>query len=516
MVVRVMQDDFGVYNLCSYSFKILIIFILFQNLKIFMGTENFSNTIKKRHLSTKAAASLEDWGSLDIGECKWTSSGKFFVGAFNSEAEGLLLRVWSLQCSAIGEWELLPAKSYQLNDIQFKCPVDGCPNGGERLFEMSSWDDGEKGFAVAFLSLHSSSKHNSRVDNLCIWKSEIDKPDSVDEIIDLTHLIPSYELYGGFRQLTLSPDGSTLVCSLPNFGEDPELLIIKNPLDRNNLRLFHHSLEPFAHIITWAPDSRLLAVWGGSQITFLEVNADVTSNRPIIGSVVLEEQVWGYPHPLRFLRKSSLDSNNFLYVLGNTIKCFQIRFNSAEFAASAGASSATYRPPSIVPFFSIQVNRYLEFGWLCEDPHLPVFYALKRSAHPVELHCYSLNHLRLLTQESGDNFPRFELDKSHTSRIWQHPTGHLSGRHQLEANPRFPVLGVVEWEGPTFKVTCVDTSVASVRLRFVASLQTLALRALLSRPALYEAERHAGRLPNTLHDLLSRPINFPSITALVA
>ena len=353
----------------------------------------------------KATESLKDWRSLDIGECKWTQSGKFLAGAMNSGAEGLVLRVWSLHCSAVGGWDLLPVKSHQLNATQlYPIPVDECSKGqGKRFVEVSSWDDGEKSFAVAFLSLHSCPQHKSRVDYLCIWKSEVDKPDSADEIIDLTHLIPSYNMYGRFRQITLSPDGSTLLCSLPGFGgENPELLIIKNPLDRNNLRMFRHSLESFAQITTWAPDSHLLAIWGGSQITFLEVSADPTSPNPIVGSVVLDEHVSGYPHPLRFLRKSSLDSNNFLYVLGNTINCFQIRYNSSEFAASAD-----FRPPSIVPLFKIQVSDDLEFGCLCEDPHLPVFYALKRSAQPVELHCYSLNHLRRVTQESGDAFARF-------------------------------------------------------------------------------------------------------------
>ena len=61
----------------------------------------------------------------------------------------------------------------------------------DEIVEVSFWDDGEKGFAVAFLSIQSYPDHKSGVDCLGIRKSEVDKSDSADEIIDLTHLIPS-------------------------------------------------------------------------------------------------------------------------------------------------------------------------------------------------------------------------------------------------------------------------------------------------------------------------------------
>ena len=479
------------------------------------------STPSKKHLGKKATESMEDWDSLDIGECKWTPSGKYFAGALKSGAEGLVLKIWKLHRSDVDEWVLIPIKTHRIDGPQSNRQSSGkcLKRKYSRFIEVSSWDDGENKFAIVFFSLHDCSEHTSFVDALCIWKSEIDKTDSADEIIDLTHLIPSRntELYGNERQMMISSDGSTLMCSFGSSGRgQPQLVIVKNPLDRSKVRLFNHSLDSQAKIAIMAPDSRLISLCG-NEITFLELNARHSASNPVMGSVVLNDEVWGYPHPFRFLRKSDPNSNNLLYVLGNTISCFQIEYSLAGVAAAA-ESSASYRPPSVVPFFRIEVSRDLTIGWLCEDPHLPVlyalFYALKRSVHHVELHCFDLSHLRPINR-SEDSCAQFELDSTHTSCIWSHPSGRLSARHQLEANPRFPVLAVVEWDGPTFKVSLVDATAAYVRLRYIPSLQTLALRQLLSQPALYEAERHSGRLPDTLHQLLSRPINFPSPTALV-
>ena len=402
----------------------------------------------------KSAESMEDWHSLDIGECKWTPSGKYFAGALKSGAEGLVLKIWKLHRSDVDEWVLIPIKTHRIDGPQSNRQSSGkcLKRNYTRFIEVSSWDDGENKFAIAFLSLHHCSQHTSFVDALCIWKSEIDKTDSADEIIDLTHLIPSTnsELYGNNRQITLSSDGSTLVCSFGSFGRGhSELLIIKDPFDQCKVHLFRHQRMSHAQVVTMAPDSRLISLWGGNEITFLELNADRSASNPVMGSVVLNDAVWGYPHPLRFLRKSDSNSNNFLYVLGNTISCFQIEYSLAGVAAAA-ESSDSYRPPSVVPFFRIQVSRDLEFGWLCEDPHLPVFYALKRSVNPVELHCFDLSHLRLINR-SEDSCAQFELDSTHTSCIWSHPSGRLSARHQVEANPRFPFWQSSNGMGPRSK-----------------------------------------------------------------
>lgn len=488
-----------------------------------MASKRFLNYFKQNR-SKNTADPIEEWHSLDIGECKWTTSGKFFAGGWKDK-EGITLKVWSLQRTAFSDWFFLPIKSILMDGphpTRNNSSSENCSKDQRSLFiETSGWDDGDKNVAIAFLSIHNCSKHTSHVDYLRICKSQVDKYDSTDEIINLFTLFPAnnpnnfLHMSGDHRQISFSPDGCSLLCSLPRVESFSELFIFKNPLDSSKVRLICHVVDSLTQIAIWSPDSRLIALWGNGRITFLEVNTDASAPNQILGSVMLNETVWGYPHPLRFLRKSNPNSNNFLYVLGNTINCFQIHFSSG-IAETAAAASPSYSPPSIVPFFRVQVSSALEFAWLTEDPHLPVFYALKRSVRPAELHCFALDHLRLVEQ-SDDSSVHFELDASHTSSLWTHPlpSGRLSSRHQLEANPRFPVLGVVEWDGPTFKVTLVDTGEASVRLRFVTSLQTLALRALLSQPARYESERHSGRLPKTLHELLSHPINFPSATALI-
>lgn len=474
-----------------------------------------------------------------FGECKWTPSGKFFTGVLKLVADGLVLKIWSLHRTIVGVWELLPIKTLQIDETQCNPHLDSkcLEEHNFHEIEYSLWDDGENNLAVALFSMHATSptSNDSVIDYLHIRKSQLDKSDSADEIIDLTDLIPLSEsdMISPNCVVTLSPDGLTLICSLRNCN----LLIFKNPLDSNNVHLYRYRYS--SHIISWAPDSILIAIFSLINLTFLELNAEHSSPDPVMGSVKINASETelnvsvfppGYGH--QFLRQSNPNSNKFLYAVGNTLNCIQIDYSSTSFAeASNELSTAAYRPPTVVPLFQIQVSSLLEFEWLFEDPHLPVlFYALKRYQDnymfweiykerletvaevelEVELHWSALSHMRLISKPE-DTLKKFKLDTTHT----KHTALYTKRRHHFEGNPRFPVLGVIKWDGPTFMTDLIDTSDASIFLHFVPPLQTLALRALLSYPTLYEAECLSGRLPQTLHERLSRPINFPSVTALI-